>query len=154
MASFSAFRAVRLGNELGRRSWEVIESYLRRMRDLCREQGVAFAWVLFPLSFQLDTAGRFEDSDLPQQYAAEVAQHLGVPYFNMLPALLDRPAEPAIYFDHAHLTDYGNTLAAEALFKFVEPLLSTSDSPCNDISPRSAEQGPIRPNPQVHEEVE
>jgi len=106
-------------------SWPVVEEGLERMIRLGHQHGFQVTVAAFPVSVQVES--RFED-DRPQRRARELADRLGLPFLDLLPALRAAAGERPFY-DHCHLTPQGNALVASTLVPFVVPhLKKPSDS--------------------------
>ncbi len=92
-------------------SWAPVEAALRYMRTLGEQHGFQVAVAAFPVSVQVES--RHED-DRPQRRIRAVAESLGMPFVDLLPALRASRGQP-LFYDHCHLTPAGNAIAAEQI---------------------------------------
>ena len=92
-------------------SWAPVEAALRHMRALGEQHGFQVAVAAFPVSVQVES--RRED-DRPQQRIRALADSLGMPFVDLLPALRGSREQP-LFYDHCHLTPAGNAIAAEQI---------------------------------------
>jgi lysophospholipase L1-like esterase len=92
-------------------SWAPVEAALRYMRSLGEQHGFQVAVAVFPVSVQVES--RHED-DRPQQRIRALAESLGMPVADLLPALR-ASREERLFYDHCHLTPAGNAIVAEQI---------------------------------------
>jgi hypothetical protein len=116
-----------------RRAWQVTEALLAAMRDESSAAGARMALVAVPASYQVyprewarvaprgRNAERWEP-EVPNRQLGQVAERLGVPYLDLLPAFRSAAAatDERLYFTiNAHWTPLGNRLAAEQVGQFL-----------------------------------
>ncbi|RIK92672.1 MAG: hypothetical protein DCC71_24380 [Proteobacteria bacterium] len=104
-------------------AWRELARGVAALRDEARAQERRVAVALFPVRHQVEAA---QLHDEPQRAFAAAMEGLGVPHFDLLPALRDARREP-LFYDHCHLTPLGNRIVAEALAGFAARALDGAD---------------------------
>lgn len=103
-------------------AWEEMKPDIELLRELASKYKFRLAIALFPSTYQVEAS--YLD-DTPQRYFAGMMADTDVPQLDLLPVL--RAAyttrRQSLSYDNCHLTPEGNAVAAEALVKFVEPLI-------------------------------
>jgi hypothetical protein len=116
-----------------RRAWQVTEALLAAIRDESSGAGAPMALVAVPASYQVyprewaRVAPRGRDAErwepeVPNRQLGQIAERLGVPYLDLLPAFRSEAAatDERLYFTiNAHWTALGNRLAAEQVGRFL-----------------------------------
>lgn len=96
-------------------SWQLVQQELEKFKKASAEFKFSPGLVIFPVSFQV-LSNYMEDT--PQQKLKNIAKALDIPILDLLPTLREHARED-LYYDHCHLTAYGNRVAAKALAPFV-----------------------------------
>ena len=99
-----------------------LELLLEEFARLAREHRFRLLLVAFPVRAQVETVPLF---DYPQTRLKQIAGTLQLPYLDLLPSLReahqkDKNGREALYFDHCHLTPYGNQLVTPILYQFLK----------------------------------
>ncbi len=110
------------GGSFSPRVWPKLELLLEEFTRLAKEHRFQFVLVAFPVRPQLETAALF---DYPQQRLRQIARTLKVPCLDLLPLLREnyqnkKSDSETLYFDHCHLTPYGNQIVARALYPYLK----------------------------------
>jgi lysophospholipase L1-like esterase len=98
---------------------DVLSSQLRRLIQINRRRGITTLLVLEPNSIER-TASYLERN---WEAVRRVSAELNVPMLDMHAQLADRADDGFLWWDHVHLTSYGQRLAAEALAPLIRQLL-------------------------------
>jgi len=106
-------------------SWAPVEAALRYMKTLGEQHGFQVAVAAFPVIVQVES--RHED-DRPQRRIRALAESLGMPFVDLLPALRASRGQ-ALFYDHCHLTPAGNAIAAEQIADLLLRVPSRGASP-------------------------
>jgi len=101
------------------RCWQKTEGQLRELVHLARRSHVQILFVYFPDVYELG----FLKGSPPAHRLRRIAKELGVPLMDMRQRVRQSPREP-FYLDVCHLNSHGHELAASALAKVVESLLT------------------------------
>lgn len=110
-------------------AWQHMEPLFREMKRLADEQGFQLVIVGFPIYQQVYTE---YVEDMPQQQLKRVAEELGIPVLDLLPAFRKAALESkgeAIYrgeqfhgelfYDQCHHTPAGSALVANEIYNFL-----------------------------------
>ncbi len=100
-------------------SWPAIEKEMGRLKKICEENGAGLSVVVFPVSVQ--AYSRVGD-DLPQRRVRTIAAKLGLPMFDLLPAIKQARDQP-IFYDQCHFTPMGADLAATSMAPWLDVTL-------------------------------
>ena len=126
---------------------------LLEFAKLGEQFGYRAAVVAMPVSFQVE---RSDLDDTPQRALRESTAGLGLPYFDLLPALRNHHGED-LFFDQCHLTPHGHEIVAATLRPFIEALLGNEKIPEHSgtsTSQPSAAEGASNPVENIIDETE
>ena len=120
-----------LAEEPGRddvqRAWSITLENLARIVETCRRDGIDFALVAFPFTFQLEDPARL---GAPQETLAAFARERDLAYLDLLPVLsaeIRRTGQPveAYFMDEDHLTKLGSWVAGRAVGEWLAGRIAT-----------------------------
>ena len=110
-----------LGTDEQREMWRIQQGALRSIARQCREKGVPFHLVVFPVLANLD---RYEFGEVEEEIA-RFAERNDIPVFSLTPAFLGRNARDLwVANNDQHPNELGHRIAAEALLPYLEPLVA------------------------------
>ena len=100
-------------------SWVVLERIIRVLALNARQRGTEIGAFIFPVHFQV--TGNVEDYR-PQESFAAMCESIDIPCLDLAPALRAdwRTNQVKIFYDHCHLSIYGNGVAADALAEWLD----------------------------------
>jgi lysophospholipase L1-like esterase len=100
-------------------SWVIVERITRTTVLAARERGQTIAAFLFPLHIQVK--GSVDDFQ-PQESFRRMCRSLDLPCLDLVPALRQDWGRSGteLFFDHCHLTPYGNGVVAAALAEWLD----------------------------------
>ncbi len=110
------------GGAWSEEAWTTMVPLFEELKRLSDEHGFQLAFIALPVSFQVHAA--FVD-DWPQRRLAEVAESLGVPMLDLLPA--HRHAKGELFYDSCHHTALGAQVVAEEIADFLSTQGLTQD---------------------------
>lgn len=102
------------------KSWEILGKIVAVFRDTVVQSRSRFAMALLPVHLQvLGTV----DNVYPQEQFLQMCRRLGVDCFDLRPVLRQAAAqrEKRLYYDHCHMTAFGNAVVAGGLQEWLEP---------------------------------
>lgn len=109
-----------LGSEEQRAPWIHQQDWLRRMAELCRDRGIPFHLVIFPLLFDLDHYAFFGVED----EIARFARSEDIPVFSLTPGFVGRDAGSLwVASNDQHPNEEGHRIAAETLLPYVREIV-------------------------------
>jgi hypothetical protein len=98
--------------EQRREYWRISISYLKKMHQLCKADGIPMALVVIPVLEP--EVNQFEE---PYKVMEEIGQELSVPVIHLLPEMRRWSAEDLVYELDGHWNAEGNRLAATIVDK-------------------------------------
>ena len=106
--------AVDFGLGWNPKAWDNLKAIIGTFAKVVRQESRKFGLFLFPVSFQV--LGSVDDRK-PQESFLEMCSSLGVPCLDLLPELqrAHQKDPQSMFFDHCHLTEFGNEIAANSL---------------------------------------
>lgn len=108
-----------VGSKEDRLMWNKQQRHLRKIRDLCRDQGLPFQLIIFPMLFDLDHYSFFPVEAEIERFAREAE----IPVFSLTPGFLGRDAASLwVAANDQHPNAEGHQIAADTLFPLVEEL--------------------------------
>jgi lysophospholipase L1-like esterase len=91
-------------------TWPVMQEHFSRIRQVATDAGVPLLIVLFPTQAQIhDAAPRPH----PQTMITEYLQSIGLPFFDLIPALLR--AGETVFLDNSHFNPDGHEVVADEI---------------------------------------
>jgi len=102
------------------RTWQIIESYLVKIKQLQDQYHFQLAVALFPVRYQVEATYL---NNVPQNYFEGLMAKLNIPHLDLLPLLRQAYAAntgQALYYDKCHLTPVGNDLVGKSIAKFLD----------------------------------
>ena len=96
-------------------SWPPVEREFKRLADFCAAHGMKAAVVVFPVYLQVKSEAA---DSYPQERVRAIAEKLGLPVLDLLPALRAR-RDGKLFYDQCHLTALGADIAALELARFL-----------------------------------
>lgn len=112
--------------------WEPSLRYLRLVRDLLADRGVAFRLVIYPYGHQVSADAWAEgrrahnfppgvSSRRPEEFLLRFASAEGIPTLSLWDTFRNHPDPGSLYFRHdGHWTAAGHAVAAEAVSRWLE----------------------------------
>ncbi len=104
------------------KSWEILGKMVAVFRDAVVQSGSRFAMALLPVHLQvLGTV----DNVYPQEQFAQMCRRLRIDCLDLRPILRQAAGqkEKKLYFDHCHMTAFGNEVVAGQLEAWLRPEL-------------------------------
>ncbi|NOZ67828.1 MAG: SGNH/GDSL hydrolase family protein [Deferribacteres bacterium] len=97
-------------------SWKFIEKKLDEALKLAEEHNFRIFLFSFPVSVQVEA--EFFDNK-PQRILKKICEERNIPFLDLLPVMREN-REKNLFYDQCHPTFTGNTIIAEALYKFLK----------------------------------
>lgn len=127
-------RSPEFGNAWVDETWPDQEARIRSMRDATAFSGARLAIVVVPYGPQLEDRALALDATYtrkPQTKLREIAERLGVPFLDLLPAFRESPDGP-LFRDQIHLTDAGHRIATERILEFLSKQALIETAPATE----------------------
>jgi hypothetical protein len=104
------------------KSWEILGKMVAVFRDAALQSGSRFAMALLPVHLQV--LGTVDDV-YPQEQFTQMCLRLRIDCLDLRPILRQAAAqkEKKLYFDHCHMTAFGNAVVAAGLEAWLLPRL-------------------------------
>jgi len=104
-------------------AWQEMKGFLAEMKTLEKKYHFQLLVGLLPLRYQVET--RFSN-DIPQKYFDSLMNELEIPHADTLPLFRNsyQRSPEDLFYDHCHLTPYGNALAAWVLASELKKILA------------------------------
>ncbi len=102
------------------KSWEILGKMVAVFRDAVVQSQSRFAMALLPVHLQV--LGTVDDV-YPQEQFLHMCHRLGIDCLDLRPVLRQAAAqkEKRLYYDHCHMTAFGNAVVAGGLEEWLEP---------------------------------
>ena len=96
--------------------WRSFKDYVLKMRDFCKENKIAFFYVIIPTLTCLNERYPYKEMhEAVKKFFAES----GIEYFDLFPVFSPyRPSQLWVNLENSHWNDLGTTLAADAIIKW------------------------------------
>jgi lysophospholipase L1-like esterase len=108
-----------LGDEADRRFWRVQQQFLGRIRDACRDLGIGFDLVVFPLLFGLESESSYRFFPVEDEIL-RFAREADIPAFSLTPNFIGQRSETLwVNRDDQHPNEKGHSIAADGLMPYV-----------------------------------
>ena len=117
--------AAYLGSDREQAEWRKQRGFLLEIAEACRELGIPFHLVIFPILSELEDYrfGAVEDA------IADFAREHGIPVFSLTPAFLGRDARSLwVAHNNQHPNEEGHRIAGDMLFPYVEEQIPAARS--------------------------
>jgi len=114
-----------LGTDRERKRWKIESMFLARIAEECKQAGIPFHLVIFPLLFNLKD---YEYHEVEREIA-NFAQRENIPVFSLTPGFLGLEAQ-SLWFSRndQHPNKKGHRIAADRLFPYVQKLILEEES--------------------------
>jgi len=110
------------------KSWEILAKMVAVFRDTVVQSQSRFAMTLLPVHLQvLGTVANV----YPQEQFMQTCRRLGIDCLDVRPVLRQAAAQnkKRLYYDHCHMTAFGNAVVASGLQEWLEPDLPRPSRP-------------------------
>ncbi len=113
-----------LGSGNDKKMWNDQQSFLLMIRDVCKQNGIDFHLILFPLLFNLDSHYQFYGVEDKIIHFAEIAQ---IPVFSLTPGFIGHADHTLwVSLNDQHPNEKGHRIAADTLAPYVWRVVNPS----------------------------
>jgi len=118
-----------LDEEASRNQWQVEKEHLKTLHEKCREAGISFHLIIFPLLYSLEDYPFYAVEEEIVRFAREE----GIPVYSLTPGFIGKQAHTLwIAENDQHPNEEGHRVAADTLYPYLEQVVNRPKPPSQE----------------------